>query len=63
VLQAVVMMVAAVLACLSGGAGQAQEAPVRLVRIVVPFAPGGSSDPLAGMLAAELTTAFGLRVQ
>jgi len=49
------------LACLSAttGTSHAQEWPARPVRIVVPFAPGGSSDQLARLLAPEFTATFG----
>src|SRR4029079_2807974 len=41
------------------GLSAAQEWPARPVKIVVPFAPGGSSDQLARMVAPELSAAFG----
>src|SRR5438105_9473329 len=37
---------------------QAQEWPAKPVKIVVPFAAGGSSDQLARLLAGELSAAF-----
>ena len=49
-------------ACLGAAAlvapAQAQEWPAKPVKIVVPFAAGGSSDQLARLLAGELSAAF-----
>ena len=39
--------------------GQAQGWPTKPVRMIVPFPPGGSTDNLGRMLAAELTKTFG----
>jgi tripartite-type tricarboxylate transporter receptor subunit TctC len=40
-------------------AAQAQAYPARVVRLVVPYPPGGASDITARLLAQELTSALG----
>jgi tripartite-type tricarboxylate transporter receptor subunit TctC len=51
----------ALLAALSAGAG-AQQFPVKPVRIVVPFPPGGPSDYAARVVSAKLPELFGQQV-
>lgn len=52
------LALACALAVISPTASQAQEWPAKPVKIVVPFAPGGSSDQLARLIAPELSAAF-----
>lgn len=40
----------------------AQTYPSKLIRIIVPFAPGGGSDTVARLIAPELTKAWGQQI-
>jgi tripartite-type tricarboxylate transporter receptor subunit TctC len=59
-LGAALMLGAAMLA--ADRSGHAQEYPVRTVRIVTPFAPGGGTDIFARILAQRLTEVYGQQV-
>ena len=58
----ILRVTATMLACLVLGTAAAQNYPVKPVRIVVPFAPGGPNDILARVIAQKLTEAWGQQV-
>jgi tripartite-type tricarboxylate transporter receptor subunit TctC len=45
-----------------GPTARAQSYPTRYVRLVIPFPPGGSADPVARVLAARLSDMWGQQV-
>jgi tripartite-type tricarboxylate transporter receptor subunit TctC len=55
------LLVLTIVMC-SAGLSQAQSFPTRPVRLVVGFAPGGSTDVTARLVAERLTAAFGQQV-
>src|SRR5262245_38924741 len=54
--------IAAVVACLAVGAAHPQTYPVKTVRMVVPFAPGGGTDVIARYLAAGMSESMNRQV-
>jgi tripartite-type tricarboxylate transporter receptor subunit TctC len=50
------------LALVSHLAGAQPASPVKPVRFIVPFAPGGGTDAFARMLGAKLTQTWGQQV-
>src|SRR5215510_16014764 len=50
------------LAGLGPAAAQSSDWPKQTVRFVVPFPPGGSTDPVARIIAARLTETLGWNI-
>ena len=50
---------AAIALALCVSAAQAQQYPNRAIRLVVPFAPGGSTDVLARIVGQRMTESLG----
>jgi tripartite-type tricarboxylate transporter receptor subunit TctC len=55
-------LLAAVCAAPLAAAAQADKYPLRPIRMIVPFAPGGGTDITARLIAANVTAAFGQQV-
>jgi tripartite-type tricarboxylate transporter receptor subunit TctC len=53
---------AAVLLALASAAAQAQPYPSKSIRLVVPFAPGGTSEIIARATAAEMSKSIGQQI-
>jgi tripartite-type tricarboxylate transporter receptor subunit TctC len=58
----VLSIVALAVLTLAGGPALAQTYPVKPVRLIVPFTPGGISDLLARALGARLTSSMGQQI-
>ena len=54
--------VPAIVACLAASAASAQTYPVKPMRMVVPFAPGGGTDVIARYAAAGMSESMGRQV-
>src|SRR3954466_5745323 len=52
-------MIAACLACMLACIAQAQTYPAKPIRLIVPYAAGGTSDILARQIGPKLTDAWG----
>src|SRR6266850_6686067 len=56
------LLAAGALASVSAGRAQPQNFPAGLVRIIVPFPPGGGTDVLGRLLSSELQVLWGQSV-
>lgn len=61
-LHACLRVVVVLAATLAASAVMAQQYPTRPVKLIVPFAPGGSNDILGRVIAAQLSEKFGQTV-
>src|SRR6266571_2795593 len=61
-MKSIATWLAVLIASLAVGAAAAQQYPVKPVKIVVGFAPGGGSDFIARVIAQKLTERFGTQV-
>ena len=55
----ILTILVAIVAAIAGSAARAQSYPVKPVRLIVPFPPGGNTDTLGRLMAQKLTDAFG----
>jgi tripartite-type tricarboxylate transporter receptor subunit TctC len=60
--QEVVRSIALVVVCLTGSAAFAQGYPIKPIRLIVPFSPGGASDIVARIVAPGLSEYLGQQV-
>ena len=58
-MRTVLLSMFAVATAIGAGVAQAQSYPARLVRFVVTYPPGGSSDVMARVIGAQLTEYWG----
>ena len=56
------ILAATALFVLAGPAAMAEDFPSRPIRVIVPYAPGGGTDNLIRLLAAEVTQTIGQRL-
>jgi len=58
----IVVLLAAGFACVPAGPAAAQSYPNRAIRLIVPYAPGSTTDTLARLVGQKLTDALGQQV-